>query len=226
MATDSPQGHASPPPTTDVLATDQGGENASNEDSSDESPPSRNNKDIEARRKARADRNLELRGHTLDKVVGDLRRRVSTRRELASFCDHQAHISMVEPKKVFDALEDPDWVVAMHEELNNFKRNKVWKLVEKPKDCRNVIGTKWIFKNKQDEHGIIVRNKARLVAQGFSQIEGIDYGETYAPVARLESICILLAYAAHHNFKLQQMDVESAFLTGQLHELVYLSKTQ
>jgi hypothetical protein len=81
---------------------------------------------------------------------------------------------------VFEALEDPDWVEAMHEELNNFKRNKVWSLVEKPKDCRNVIGTKRVFKNKQDASGIVVRNKARLVAQGYSQVECIDYGETYA----------------------------------------------
>src|SRR3954464_7476080 len=125
---------------------------------------------------------------------------------------------------MWEALEDSDWLEAMHKELNNFERNKVWKLVEKPKNCRNVIGTKWIFKNKQYEHGIIVRNKARLVSQGFSQIEGIDYGETYAPVARLESICILLAYAAHHNFKLQQMDVESAFLYGTLNELVYVKQ--
>jgi hypothetical protein len=102
-------------------------------------------------------------------------------------------------------------VEAMHEELNNFKRNKVWSLVEKPKYFRNVIGTKWVFKNKKDTNGIVVRNKARLVAQGYSQVEGIDYRETYAPVARLESICILLAYASHHNFKLQQMDVKSAF---------------
>ncbi|KAK1629283.1 hypothetical protein QYE76_003598 [Lolium multiflorum] len=112
----------------------------------------------------------------------------------------------------------------MHDELNNFKRNKVWTLVEKPKECRNVIGTKWIFKNKQDEFGIVVRNKERLVAQGFSQIEGIDFEETYAPVARLESICILLAYASHHNFKLQQMDVRSAFLNGPLHEEVYVKQ--
>ncbi|KAK1647539.1 hypothetical protein QYE76_065344 [Lolium multiflorum] len=112
----------------------------------------------------------------------------------------------------------------MHEELNNFKRNKVWTLVEKPKECRNVIGTKWIFKNKQDEFGNVVRNKARLVAQGFSQVEGIDFGETYAPVARLESIRILLAYASHHNFKLQQMDVKSAFLNGPLHEEVYVKQ--
>ena len=118
---------------------------------------------------------------------------------------------MVEPKKVFEALEDPDWVVAMHEELNNFECNKVQKLVEKPKECRNVIGTKWIFKNKQDENGIVVRNKARLVAQGYSQVEGIDFGKTYAPVARLESIRILLAYANHHDITLYQMDIKSAF---------------
>ncbi|KAK1684791.1 hypothetical protein QYE76_045639, partial [Lolium multiflorum] len=130
----------------------------------------------------------------------------------------------LEPKKVFEALEDSDWLEAMHEELNNFKRNKVWTLVEKPKECRNVIGTKWIFKNKQDEFGNVVRNKARLVAQGFSQVEGIDFGETYAPVARLESIRILLAYASHHNFKLQQMDVKSAFLNGPLHEEVYVKQ--
>ena len=126
---------------------------------------------------------------------------------------------------MFEALEDPDWLEAMHEELNNLKHNKVWNLVEKPKDCRNIIGTKWIFKNKQDEHGIVVRNKARLVAQGYSQVDGIDFGETYAPVARLESIRILLAYASHHNFKLQQMDVKSAFLNGPLKELVYVKQS-
>jgi hypothetical protein len=71
----------------------------------------------------------------------------------------------------------------MHEELNNFERNKVWLLVEKPKDCRNVIGTKCVFNNKQYANGIVVRNKAHLVAQGYSQVEGIDYGETFAPVA-------------------------------------------
>ncbi|KAK1681913.1 hypothetical protein QYE76_042761 [Lolium multiflorum] len=186
--------------------------------------PKRTKEEIEARRLARRDRTLEIRGHTHDKVLGDVRAKVSTRRKLANFSNHHAYISVVEPKKVFEALEDSDWVEAMHEELNNFKRNKVWTLVEKPKECRNVIGTKWIFKNKQDEFGNIVRNKARLVAQGFSQVEGIDFGETYAPVARLESIRILLAYASHHNFKLQQMDVKSAFLNGPLHEEVYVKQ--
>jgi hypothetical protein len=112
----------------------------------------------------------------------------------------------------------------MHDELNNFERNKVWTLVERPKDYRNVIGTKWIFKNKQDANGIVIRNKARLVAQGFSQVKGIDFGENFAPVARLESIRILLAYASHHNFKLEQMDVKSAFLNGPLNELVFVKQ--
>ncbi|KAK1663920.1 hypothetical protein QYE76_052079 [Lolium multiflorum] len=127
--------------------------------------PRRTKEEIEARRLARRERTLEIREHTHDKVLGDIRAKVSTRRQLANF-NHHAYISLVEPKKVFEALEDSDWVEAMHEELNNFKRNKVWTLVEKPKECRNVIGTKWIFKNKQDEFGNVVRNKARLVAQG------------------------------------------------------------
>jgi hypothetical protein len=94
--------------------------------------------------------------------------------------------------------------------------------VERPK--QNVIGTKWVFRNNQDEHGVVTRNKARLVAQGFTQIEGLDFGETYASAARLESIRILLAYAAHHDFKLYQMDVKSVFLNGPLSELVYVEQ--
>jgi hypothetical protein len=119
-------------------------------------------------------------------------------------------------------LEDPDWVMAMQEEWNNFTRNEVWSLVERLK--HNVIGTRWVFQNKQDEHGVVTRNKARLVAQRFTQIEGLDFGETYASVARLESIHILLAYATHHDFKLHQMDVKSAFLNGPISELVYVEQ--
>jgi hypothetical protein len=105
-----------------------------------------------------------------------------------------------------DALRDPDWVVAMQEELNNFTRNEVWHLVPRPN--QNVVGTKWVFRNKQDEHGVVTRNKAQLVAKGYSQVEGLDFDETYALVARLESIRILLAYATYHGFKLYQMDVK------------------
>ena len=94
----------------------------------------------------------------------------------------------------------------MQEKLNNFKRNEVWTLVPRPK--KNVVGTKWVFHNKQDEHGVVTRNKARLVAKGYAQVAGLDFEETFAPVARLESIRILLAYAAHHSFRLFQMDVK------------------
>ena len=76
----------------------------------------------------------------------------------------------------------------------------------------------WVFHNKQDEDGQVVHNKARLVAQGYTQAEGMDYGETYAPVARLESICILLAYANHHDISLYQMDIRSAILNGEIEE--------
>jgi hypothetical protein len=109
----------------------------------------------------------------------------------------------------------------MHEELCNFAHNEVWELVKRPSD-HNVIGTKWIFQNKQDKNGIIVRNKARLVAQGYSQVEGLDFDKTFAPVARLEAIRILLAYATSHNIKLYQMDVKSAFLNGTINELIYV----
>jgi hypothetical protein len=112
--------------------------------------------------------------------------------------------------------------MAMQEKLNNFERNQVWTLVERPKT--NVIGTKWVFRNKQDENGVVTRNKARLVAQGFTQVEGLDFKETYAPMARLEAIQILLAFAAHHDFKLYQMDVKSAFLNGPIQELVYVEQ--
>jgi hypothetical protein len=104
---------------------------------------------------------------------------------------------------VEDALKDSDWLLAMQEEPNNFTRNEVWHLVPHPK--QNVVGIKWVFCNKQDEHGVVTRNKARLVAKGYSQVEGLDFGETYAPVARLESIRILLAYATYHSFKLYQI---------------------
>jgi hypothetical protein len=95
-------------------------------------------------------------------------------------------VSSLEPIKVEQALEDPNWVMSMQEELNNFERNQVWEFVKRPNT--NIISTKWVFQNKQDEFGIVIRNKARLVAQWYTQVEGLDFGETYAPVARLEAI--------------------------------------
>jgi hypothetical protein len=163
------------------------------------------------------------RDHPLDQVVGDIRSGVQTRSRLASFCEHYSFVSQEEPKKIEEALMDADWINAMHEELNNFERNQVWELVPRPSKY-NVIGTRWVFRNKQDQDGIVVRNKARLVAQGYTQVEGLDFSETYAPVARLETIRILLAYACAHNIKLYQMDVKSAFLNGYINELVFVEQ--
>ena len=101
----------------------------------------------------------------------------------------------------------------MHDELLQFQRNDVWTLVPRPKG-EHIIGIKWIFRNKTDEEGNVIRNKAHLIAQGYSQMEGVDYDETFAPVARMESIRILLALACHLKFKLYQMDVKTAFLNG------------
>ncbi|WVZ80687.1 hypothetical protein U9M48_028144 [Paspalum notatum var. saurae] len=156
--------------------------------------------------------------------VAPQRRSVTTRsRNTAAFVQAYSFVSSIEPTTIDQALSDPDWVNAMHEELNNFTRNEVWTLEAKPKGAR-VIGTKWVFRNNQDDEGNIVRNKARLVAKGYSQVEGIDFGETFAPVARLEAIRFLSAYATHHDMKLYQMDVKSAFLNGNINGLVYVEQ--
>jgi hypothetical protein len=110
-------------------------------------------------------------------------------------------VALFEPRDVGHTLSNLSWVNVMHEELENFERNQVWTLVDPLRDM-NVTGTKWVFKNKQGEYGEIVRNKARLVAQRFDQVEGLDFGETFAPVARLEVIRILLAFTASKGFKL------------------------
>ena len=132
----------------------------------------------------------------VDKILTGISEGRVTRKQLTNFCAHFSFVSSVEPLKVQEALMDNDWLIAMQEELNSFERNQVWSLVKRPTTEHNVIGTKWIFKNKQDENGVIIRNKARLVAQGYSQVEGLDFGETFVPVTRLESIRILLAYVA------------------------------
>jgi len=164
------------------------------------------------------------RNHPIDLVMGNPSSGVRTRRrQYASFCEHYSFVSCLEPTNIDEALMDPDWVMAMQEELNNFTCNEVWVLEERPQD-KNVIGTKWVFRNKQDEHGVVVHNKARLVAKGFAQVEGLDFGETFAPIARLEAIRILLVYASHHNMKLFQMDVKSAFLNGFINELIYIEQ--
>ncbi|GJW48668.1 retrovirus-related pol polyprotein from transposon TNT 1-94 [Tanacetum coccineum] len=148
-------------------------------------------------------------------------------KELSAASAHEClfvdFLSEEEPKKVSEALKHPGWVDAMQDELNQFARNKVWTLVPAPYG-KTIISSKWVFKNKRDETGIVIRNKARLVAQGYNQQEGIDYDETFAPVARFEAIRIFLAFATYMNFIVYQMDVKSAFLNGKLKENVYVKQ--
>jgi hypothetical protein len=98
------------------------------------------------------------RDHLVDNILGDIEKGVTTRSRVAIFCEHYLFVSSFEPFKVEDALRDLDWVVTMQEELNNFKRNEVWSLVERPK--QNIVCTKWVFRNKQDEHGVVTSKKA------------------------------------------------------------------
>ncbi|GKA17252.1 retrovirus-related pol polyprotein from transposon TNT 1-94 [Tanacetum coccineum] len=164
----------------------------------------------------------ESKSHPLDNVIGNLNQR-TLRSQAQDKSNFFCFLSTIEPKNVNEALKDESWVMAMQEELNQFISNDVWELVPNPMDM-TIIGTKWVYRNKLDENGIVTRNKARLVAQGYNQQEGIDYDETYALVARLESIRILLAYAMRLDFKLFQMVVKSAFLNGFINEEVYVAQ--
>jgi len=151
--------------------------------------------------------------HPEDQIVGN---KDSPRRTRSYFRQEESMIgllSMIEPATIDEALSDDGWMLAMQEELNKFQRNDVWDLVPKPSQ-KNIIGTRWVFRNKLNEQGEVTRNKAKLVAQGYIQQEGIDYTETFSPVARFKAIRLLLSYAVNHGIILYQMDVKSVFLNG------------
>jgi hypothetical protein len=161
--------------------------------------------------------------HPPQQIIGNLNERVTRSSRLAhlSCFLNTLFVAHFEPRDVGHTLSYSTWVNVMDEELENFEINQVWTLVDPPRDV-NVIGTKWVSKNKHGDDGEVVRNKARLVAQGYSQVEGLDFGKTFAPVARLEAIRILLAFGTFKRFKLYQMDVKSAFLNGVIQEKVYV----
>ncbi|GJY32984.1 putative ribonuclease H-like domain-containing protein, partial [Tanacetum coccineum] len=179
--------------------------------------------------------------HSLDNVIGDVQSSVQTRR-MTKTSNEQGFISTVyegkthedlynclfacflsqeEPKKVIQALKDLSWIEAMQEELLQFKLQQVWTLMDLPYGKR-AIGTKWVYRNKKDKRGIMIRNKARLIAQGYTQEEGMDYDEVFAPVARIEAIRLFLAYTLFKDFIVYQMDVKSAFLYDKIEEEVYV----
>ncbi|GJW68984.1 integrase, catalytic region, zinc finger, CCHC-type containing protein [Tanacetum coccineum] len=166
--------------------------------------------------------------HPIANVIGNPSRSVSTRKQLqtdAMWCFFDAFLTSVEPKNFKQAMTKPSWIDAMQEEIHEFERLQVWELVSCP-DKVLLIKLKWIYKVKTDEFGGVLKNKARLVAQGFRQEEGIDFEESFAPVARIEAIRIFIANAAHKNMMIYQMDVKTDFLNGELKEEVYVSQPE
>ncbi|GJZ03412.1 retrovirus-related pol polyprotein from transposon TNT 1-94 [Tanacetum coccineum] len=164
--------------------------------------------------------------HPLENIIGELARPVSTRLQLheqALFCYYDAFLTAVEPKTYKDDLTQACWIEEIQEELNEFERLEVWELVPRL-DKFMVITLKWIYNVKLDELGGILKNKARLVARGYRQEDGINFEESFAPVTRLEAIRIFLAFAAHMNMVVYQMDVKTTFLNGNLREEVYISQ--
>nr|GEX72739.1 hypothetical protein [Tanacetum cinerariifolium] len=175
--------------------------------------------------------------HPVSQIIGDLSSTTQTRSMTRAVkdqdglsqmfsndfhtCMFACFLSQEEPKRVHQAFKDPSWIEAMQEELLLFKMQKIWVLVDLPYGKR-AIGTKWVYKNKKDERGIVTRNKARFVAQGHTREERIDYEEVFAPVARIEAIRLFLAYASFIGFMVYQMDVKSAFLYETIKEKVYV----
>nr|GFB14459.1 retrovirus-related Pol polyprotein from transposon TNT 1-94 [Tanacetum cinerariifolium] len=166
--------------------------------------------------------------HPLEQVIGD--GRAGQNCSLVNFCDgdmciYVFTVSIMELKTVKEALTDPAWIESMQEELHQFIRLDVWELVPSP-DGIKPLTLKWLFKNKHDEENTVIRNKTRLVMRGYRQEEGIDFEESFAPVARMEAIRIFLAHASHKGFTMYQMDVKTAFLHGSLKEDVYVCQPE
>ncbi|GKA83654.1 putative ribonuclease H-like domain-containing protein [Tanacetum coccineum] len=166
--------------------------------------------------------------HPIANVIGDPSRSVSTRKQLKTdvlWCYFDAFLTSIEPKNFKQAMTEPSWIDAMQEEIHKFERLEVWELVPCPNNVF-LIKLKWIYKVKIDESGGVLKNKARLVSQGFRQEEGIDFEESFASVARIEAIRIFVANATHKNMTIYQMDIKTAFLNGELKEEVYISQPE
>ncbi|GJU60906.1 putative ribonuclease H-like domain-containing protein [Tanacetum coccineum] len=181
--------------------------------------------------------------HPIKNVIDDVKSSVQTRRmtkptseqgflsdvyeqkthDTLNTCLYACFLSHIDSTSIAKALSDSSWVEAMQEELLQFKLQHVWKLVDLPNGKR-AIRTKWVFRNKKDERGIVIRNTARLVAQGHRQEEGVDYEEVFAPTTKIEAIRLFLAYASFMDFLVYQMDVKSAFLYGTIEEEVYVTQ--
>jgi hypothetical protein len=164
--------------------------------------------------------------HPSDHIIGNKDAGVENIRRIHSLEQtHLARLSTIEPNCFEEAIKDEFWNKAMDEELDQIEKIDTWELVPRPKN-KNLIGTKWVFRNKLKEDGKVARNKDRLVCKIYAHIEGIDFEETFAPVARMEAICLLLAYACSKNIKVYQMDLKSTFLNEEIEEEVYIEQRE
>ncbi|GJQ99313.1 retrovirus-related pol polyprotein from transposon TNT 1-94 [Tanacetum coccineum] len=166
--------------------------------------------------------------HPLDQVIGDPSKPVMTRQRLHidfEVCMYVLTVSTIEPKNIKEAMVDHSWIESMQDELNQFERLQVWELVPRP-EGKNIIALKWFWNIKCDAENIVVRNKTRLVAKGYRQEEGIDFEESFSLVARLEAVQMFIAYVAHKNITIFQMDVRTVFLNGPLKEEVFVSQPE
>ena len=146
-------------------------------------------------------------------------------RSVQDIYDEACFLTGEEPKSFKSAMKEDLWRRAMEEEIEAIEKNSTWELVKLPEKCKT-IGVKWIYKIKRDNSGEIVRYKARLVAKGFSQVRGVDFEEVFSPVARAESIRIIVAMAAQFKWKLHHLDIKSAFLNGYIEEDIYVNQPE
>nr|GEY21675.1 retrovirus-related Pol polyprotein from transposon TNT 1-94 [Tanacetum cinerariifolium] len=164
--------------------------------------------------------------HPLEQVIGDPSKPVTTQKRLqtdSKLCMYALTVSTFEPKNINETILDHRWIESMQDELHQSERLYVWELVPRP-GGKNIIAVKWLYKNKNDTENIIIRNKSCLVAKDYKQEEGIYFEESFALVARLEAVRMFVAYDAHKNFTIFQMDVKTAFLNRPLKEEVYVSQ--
>ena len=143
-----------------------------------------------------ANKNM-TKNHLVDQIIGSKDKGLMKRSRIN---EELCLISQMEPKNANEVVKDDHWIQAMKEELDQILKNDTWELVPRPEN-KNAIGTKWVYRNKMNEQGEMLRKKASLVCKGYSQQEGIDYEETYAPITRIEEVRMFLAYAKIKNFK-------------------------
>lgn len=162
--------------------------------------------------------------HLENLILGNEKVGAEIRRKLENCLKHSnlSLLSKIYPKNFVEVRRGESWINALEEELNQIEKNQTWEFFPRPKD-KNVIGTKWIFRNKLNENGQVVRNKSRLVCKGYAQVEGIYFEDNLSPVSRIKSIIMLLEFVCHENLKIYQMDVKSTFLNGNLEE-VYIKQ--